>query len=167
LRLSFNGYSLLFLKKMNAKFLELGRRQLDEKLKPYRVLRKQPPPSGGWIRAIRTGLAMSAHALAERLGVSQATVFGLEQSEVNGSITLKSLKKAAAAMNCDVVYALVPRGTLEKTLEHRAHEKALSMLSRVGQSMKLEAQEVGKRQTHEQAQSLTRSLLEDPKSLWK
>jgi predicted DNA-binding mobile mystery protein A len=152
---------------MNTRFLELGRQQLDQKLKHLRLLRNDVVPTGGWLKAIRTGLGLTAVALAKKLGVTSASLSELEHSETAGTITLKSLRKAAAAMDCDVVYAIVPRTSLEDILKQRAREKALSILGRVGQSMKLEDQEVGPRQTHQQVQALTKTLLENPNALWK
>jgi len=45
-------------------------------------------------------------------------------------------------MDCDVVYAIVPRTSLDNILKQRADEKARLILGRVGHSMKLEAQPV-------------------------
>jgi predicted DNA-binding mobile mystery protein A len=56
---------------------------------------------------------MTAAQLATRMGVSQSTVSEMEKAEVRGAIQLSSLKRAAEAMNCMLVYALVPNKTLE------------------------------------------------------
>ncbi len=77
-------------------------------------------PARGWIRAIRDALGMTSRQLATRLDVSQSAVAQLERSEVAGSIRLDSLRRAADALGCDLVYALVPRTTLEQTVADRA-----------------------------------------------
>jgi transcriptional regulator with XRE-family HTH domain len=46
---------------------------------------------------------MTATQLAARIGVAQATVSQLEQSEIRGSIQLSTLRRAAEAMNCTLV----------------------------------------------------------------
>jgi len=152
---------------MSIEFLKIGRQQLDRKLKRLQPLRKQTVPGSGWIRAIRTSLGLTAVALAKRLGVTPASVSDLENSEKSGTITLNSLRKVAAVMGCDVVYAIVPRTTLDDILKQRADEKARSMLGRVDHSMKLEAQAVEISKAHQQVQALAQSLLDNPKALWK
>ena len=51
---------------------------------------------------------LSTTQLAHRLGVQQSTVVRLEQSEKRGAVTLNSLRKAAEALGCELVYAFVP-----------------------------------------------------------
>jgi predicted DNA-binding mobile mystery protein A len=152
---------------MNNRLLDIGRKQLDAKLKHLQLLIKNPAPKGGWLRAIRISLGLPAVLLAKKIGVKPASLSELEHSEANGTITLNSLRKVAAAMDCELVYAIVPRTSLDEILNQKAGEKARSILGRVGHSMKLEAQEVGARQSHEQILALTRSLLENPKAIWK
>jgi len=152
---------------MNTEFLKLGRQQLDQKLKFWQPLRTQEVPARGWIRAIRSSLGLTAVALAKRLGVTPASVADLERSEASGTVSLNTLRKAATAMDCDLVYAIVPRTSLEAILEQRAAEKAQTMMGGVGQSMTLEAQSVEPFQTRQQAEALVRTLLYSPKALWK
>src|ERR1700694_4268773 len=66
------------------------------------------PPSGGWLKAVRTALGMSAKQLGQRVGGSQATIAQAELAEAQGRITLNSLRKMADGVGCDVVYAVVP-----------------------------------------------------------
>jgi len=91
----------------------------------------------------------------------------MEHSEASGTITLKSLRKAAAAMDCDLVYAIVPRATLEDILKQHASEKARTLLGRVGHSMVLEAQAVESSEDHQRVEALVQTLLDNPKALWK
>ena len=152
---------------MNIQFLNLTRKQLDRKLKPLHLLRRLEAPSGGWIRAIRMSLGLSGVSFARRLGVTPASVADLERSESSGSVSLNSLRKAAAAMDCDLVYAIVPRSTLEDILKKRAGEKARALLGYVGHSMTLEAQAVEPAQARQQIATLAKNLLNNPKVLWK
>ncbi len=150
---------------MTGKLSELWRSQLEQKLKLWQAVRPAQVPREGWIRAIRTSLALTRSALAQRLGISPSSLADLEQSEAAGTITLNSLRKVAAAMECDVVYALVPRTSLNGILEQRAGQEARSILGRVRQTMKLEAQEV--EPSDAQTSELVKKLLANPKALWK
>ena len=58
---------------------------------------------------------MTTRELAARMHVSQPAVTQLERSEITGRAQLGSLRKAAAALDCDLVYALVPRTPLEES----------------------------------------------------
>lgn len=80
-------------------------------LDPLRSLER---PAPGWIRAVREASGVSAGELGRRLGVSRQLPLQFERAEAADTITLKSLRAVAAALNCELVYALVPRtGRLE------------------------------------------------------
>ena len=91
---------------------ELGRefalRDLERQLRPYRKAVKNRPPSVGWLRALRQALAMPAGDIARYMKLSPKMVFQLERSEVKKTITLERMEEMARAMNCDLVYAVVP-----------------------------------------------------------
>lgn len=153
---------------MRSSIRHLGVKQLDEKLRPIRKLPSRDIPAGGWIRSLRGALGLAGVDLARSLGIAPSSVTALENSEAAGTVSLNTLRKAAAAMDCDLVYAIVPRSSIAKVLERRAGEKADAMIRRVGQSMNLEAQGV----VDDTARTLSReaimkSLLEKPSSLWK
>jgi predicted DNA-binding mobile mystery protein A len=102
----------------------------DTRLQWLRIANAQPSPRNGWIRAIRTALGMTGSELASRMGVSQSTIVGLERSEAQGTIKLKTLQKAASALDCDVFYYLAPRTTLEESVREQARKKARQDLDR-------------------------------------
>jgi len=98
-----------------------ARRQLDKQLEPMRRSgRLMARPPAGWVRAIRNAIGMTAAQLGNRLGVSQQRALVIEKSELVGSVTLASLARAAEALDCRLVYAIVPRVSLEKLVEDRA-----------------------------------------------
>jgi transcriptional regulator with XRE-family HTH domain len=66
-------------------------------------------PAAGWLRTVREALGLTLADLAKRLGNSPPAVRSFEQAEAEDRITLASLRRAAAAMGCDVIYVLVPR----------------------------------------------------------
>ncbi len=141
----------------------LRRRQLDTLLKPP-LLRTLKRPPKGWIREVRNALGMSAAQLASRMGVSQPTVAKLEHTEADDAITLRSLRKAALAMDCELVYAFVPNTSLESTLETQALQRAATLLRRVEHTMALEAQgrgDAGEAEVKELAQEMIRTLIRD------
>ena len=145
----------------------LRARQLNRKLEIFDDLRSMPPPPKGWISEIRRALGMSARQLAARLKVSQPAVAQYESGEVSGTITLETLERAAGALGCQLVYALIPQGPLDDLLYKRAHRVATRVMERTSHSMGLEAQGVSKEETKKQIEDLTQQLLADrPRTLW-
>ena len=72
---------------------------------------------------------MSSTELASRMAVGQSTISGLENSEIRGTIKLDTLRRAAVALDCDVIYYLVPRTSLEDTVRLQARRKAHEQLA--------------------------------------
>ena len=87
-----------------------------------------PTKEKGMIWNIRRALGMSARQLGQRLGVSQSAVSQYERGEVSGSITLSTLKQVAEALECDLVYSLVPRQDLNAMRKRQARELASSLM---------------------------------------
>jgi predicted DNA-binding mobile mystery protein A len=117
-----------------------ARQRLDERLSALKPEHRFDPPPKGWIRAIRDAVGMSGVQLASRLGVRPQTVEAIEKSEVAGSVQFNTLRRAAEALDCTVVYALVPNTSLEDAVRQRARKIAIRDLQRVSHTMKLEAQ---------------------------
>lgn len=149
---------------MTKAFKELRVRQLDEILAVFRELGQERPPRGGWARAIREALGMSQRQLAERMEVSKTTVNSAERNEARGSIRLSSLEALADGLDCELVYALVPRRTLQATLASRAEELAARLVNRVSASMELEEQVVTDEEKQRQIADLAADLLRDRSS---
>jgi len=143
-----------------------ARQQLDKRLNSLRK-NNFARPSRGWIKAIREALGMTTAQLGRRIGVSQPRAVAIEQAEKAGTITLDSLERAARALDCELVYALVPRKPLEDMAEERALALAKQRLARTRHSMALEDQGVAAADEQEQLKRLARQLLEKPGSaLW-
>jgi predicted DNA-binding mobile mystery protein A len=142
-------------------------RHLDKRLAALRPLVRTARPPRGWLRAVRNALGMTMRQFAERLGVTQPRVVELEQSELNGSITLHSLQRAAEALGCRLVYALVPERPLADVVRARADLAADRQLSNVRHTMRLEDQAVQDRQVNKELrQQLIQQLLRKPARLW-
>ena len=59
------------------------------------------------------------------MGILPQSIRGLEKSEENGAITLKKLRHVAEAMDCHLVYALLPNISMEETIAAQAKVLAL------------------------------------------
>jgi predicted DNA-binding mobile mystery protein A len=144
----------------------LGRWALDTQLKPLRDMEPLIRPGRGWIKAIREAIGMTTGQFARRLGVSQPRVAALEKAEADGVVTLKSLRQAAEALDCDFVYALVPRKPLEQVVKDRARDVAERQLARTDQTMRLENQAVSKERIARARDELAAELLRSDRRLW-
>lgn len=141
-----------------------ARTRLDERLSVLRGSDLAPPPRG-WIKAIREALGMTGQQFAARMGIKPPTVIDLEKSEALGTIQIKNLSRAADALGCKLVYALVPKTSLQDAVEARARKIALRALKRVAHTMKLEDQEVADTDLERQIQSYIRNEIKD-RDLW-
>ena len=125
-----------------ARLAARSRSHLDRRFKQLGPATRYASPVRGWINAIREALGMSTAQLAKRLGVKQPSVVALQQSEAKGTIELATLRRVAAALDCTLVYALVPNKPLEAIVRDRARTFARRRLEPVEHSMLLEDQKV-------------------------
>jgi predicted DNA-binding mobile mystery protein A len=124
---------------MRNKSLQL--QQLNQKMLGFAALKQVAVPPSGWIKAIRTALGMSMQQLGNKLNVSRQGVMDMENREKDGSITIRSLREIARAMDMQLVYGFVPNeGSLDDLIEKRATELATQIVMRTANTMKLEDQ---------------------------
>ena len=146
---------------------KLVREQVDKSLSQLNSLKGVKTPPFGWIRSIREALGMSGRQLAERLGVSKQSVSRLEQDEIVGSITIKTMRNVAEKLDCMFVYGFVPKTSLDETVRSRAEKISRERMDRVDQTMSLEKQRI-------RDENLESLILEDverimdemPRNLW-
>jgi predicted DNA-binding mobile mystery protein A len=100
---------------------KLLRKKLDKEMRHYRLAGREKDSTNGLLRAVRQALKVPLKEVAGRLGIGESNVFEMEEREETGSITLRSLGRVAEAMECKVVYGLVPLNG--KTLEELAEER--------------------------------------------
>jgi predicted DNA-binding mobile mystery protein A len=151
---------------MDLKYQKLMLKQVDEQLTS--LVRKpiQIPPRG-WINTIREALTMSTGQLARRLGVTQPAVVQWEAGEREETISLATLRKAAAGMECNLVYAFVPRKSLSEIMQDQARVRATSMVEDVAHSMELESQKTSASHIQESIREEINLLLEEsPGKIW-
>ncbi|MDA1080919.1 MAG: mobile mystery protein A [Gemmatimonadetes bacterium] len=142
-------------------------RQLDERLEKVRDLAALESPPDGWVRTLRQALGMTTEQLAARMKVTRQAVLQLEAAERNRTSTWTSLRKAADAIDCEVVYAIVPRGSLNQVLLRQGRKQAERHLARISQSMKLDAHLVGPAEQERQVDELAAHLAaERSRALW-
>ncbi len=151
---------------MGKKSLQL--QQLNSKMLGFASLKQVAMPPTGWIKAIRTAIGMSMQQLGNKLNVSKQGVMDIEKREKDGSITIKSLREIARAMDMQLVYGFVPNdGSLDALIEKRATELATQIVMRTANTMKLEDQANSKKRLEtairERAAAIKNEL---PKILW-
>lgn len=139
-------------------------KQLDCQLTALKGLEA---PKEGWVRSLRKALGLTIRQLAKRLGVGPSRVVKIESSEVDGAITLHSLKAVAAALDCRLVYGFVPNSSFEGLIRARAKAVARAQVKRSSHTMDLEAQSVSAQWLNSQIDELSEELLRASwKRLW-
>jgi predicted DNA-binding mobile mystery protein A len=152
---------------MRAQERVLARKNIDKRLIKLRNSQSLVRPPRGWIKAIREALGMNSRQLAKRMGVSQPRASEIEKNEVVGSLTLDTLQRAANALECQLVYAFIPRKPLQDLVEERANKLARARLQATSHSMALEDQSVDEADTQSQLNDLIKKLAESEGSaLW-
>ncbi len=141
-----------------------SRARIDERLKHFRPAERYRPPARGWIKAIREALGMTTSQLAKRMGIRQPSVIDLQRSEEKGSIELATLRRVAAAMDCSLIYALVPNKPLETTIRERARALLRRRRRPVEHTMLLEDQQVKETGSDAHVEDIIRQT--NPRLLW-
>jgi predicted DNA-binding mobile mystery protein A len=145
----------------------LIRDQLERSLGKFRPLRKAPVPAPGWIRAIRDALGMSGRQLAGRLGLSKQRAAFIEKQELDGSATLKNLRRVAEQLDCVFVYGFVPKTNLGSTVRRQAERYAARQIARAHHTMQLEAQSLSEQENKAVLHTMVEEFLEkQPRNLW-
>ncbi len=154
---------------MNSRWLTI--KQLDKQLNDWQTVSYQyPRPKVGWVKTIRSALTMSVEQLASRLGLSRGRIAQLESAEIDDAVTLHTLKKVAEAMDCEFVYAIVPKRmtTIESIIHKQAELVANHRVDRTAHTMSLESQSVASDYLKKQKEELTKKLIDHlDKKLWK
>lgn len=146
----------------------LQRKQLGKKISVFKAAQQEVKPHAGWIKAIRTSLGMSLEQLATKLNISKQSVQSLEKREQEMGITLQSLYDVAAAMDMELVYAIVPKDeTLEDLIARKANILAKQIVMRTAQTMALEDQQNSAQRLDEAIEERKQDIiLNMPKALW-
>jgi len=125
---------------MKTKLNGLAMTQIERRLDSLREIKGKSIVPNGWIKFIRKAMGLSSTDLAKLADLSPRTVTQAERREVEGKVSISTLKKMAEAMECDLVYSFVPRKSVRDTIKSKAKEKAIKRLEEAGLHMKLEDQ---------------------------
>lgn len=152
---------------MSEKFKKLMREQLQANLSDFTKLAHKSIPKKGWVRTIRESLSMSSDVLAQRMGCKRSNITAIEQREIKKTISLETLENVAKALNCTLVYSLIPNEPLNKILENQARLVAQNKIKRINHFMKLEQQGLDPKQLKNQEDDLVQELLQgNLKKIW-
>ncbi len=104
-------------------------------------------PARGWLRAVREAIGVPQHQAADKASVTRQSYAQLEASEERGAISIESLRRAAGALDCELVYFVVPKGTRAGTYGALAaiHDPVAGQLRATEHSMSLGGEGPGKR----------------------
>ncbi len=146
---------------------EVARQHLDKKFKHMGPLINFMRPPKGWIRAIRDALGLTQAQLAKKMNVSSARIYAIEKDEVLGNLKLSTLESVADALGCELVYALVPRQSLEQMTREQAEKKAKLILKNAEHTMQMENQLSSNESYNKQLEDLIEELLKGKQTrLW-
>jgi len=104
---------------------------------------------------------MTGAQLGRRLGVSKQRVQRIEQDEIQGALTLRTMRETARALKCHFVYALVPEQSLAEVVRSQAEAIARDRIRRASQSMRLENQELDQSALQETFEELVTELMSE------
>ncbi|MEY4894406.1 MAG: hypothetical protein RL751_1223 [Bacteroidota bacterium] len=146
----------------------LIQKQMDELIQTFVSGKQNVQTSAGWIQSARLALGMSLRQLAERVGVSVSALTNFEKREQADSVSLATLKKAANAMDMELVYYFKPKdGSIKNAVEKQARKKAQEILNQSNQTMKLEDQETNSSSQERELERLTKDIVSKmPQNLW-
>lgn len=119
---------------------------LDSQLSAIAATQKSvSKPAGGWLRAVRQALGLAQAAVAKKAGITQQAYAQFERGEASGTLSLSNLQRTAEAMDCELVYFLVPRTGRAKSFSELAMQldPDFAHLKASEHSMALEGQAVG------------------------
>jgi len=144
---------------MDSRMRQLRLEQVQASVAAYSDLTNRRPPARGWLKAIRESLGLTERQQADRLGITGSTLHKSESAEAEERITLGQLRKLAEGLDCELVYALVPRKPLTQVVEDRARSIALQEVSGVAHTMSLEDQRPATDRLRKQVEQRTAELL--------
>ena len=142
--------------------------QLNSKMLTVAAIKKITPPPTGWIKAVRNALGMTLQQLGNKLSITKQSIQIIERREVEGSITLKTLRDVANGLDMELVYGFVPKdGSLDALIERKAKALATQIVMRSANTMNLENQGVSEIRIQKAIKERTVAIVNEmPKNLW-
>ncbi len=97
--------------------------ELDQSIQKFNAALEVKRPERGWLEAVRSTMGLTLQETASKSGISRQAIASLELAEREDRITLKRLREVAATLDCELVYALVPKqGTLEEYVSRQLED---------------------------------------------
>lgn len=116
--------------------------QIDRRLEALRSMKDKSKVREGWIKFMRKALGLTIVDLANLVSLSRERIIQAEKREIEGAVTLSTLRKMAEAMDCEFVYSFVPKKDIRTLIHDQAINKATKILETADLHMKLEDQGV-------------------------
>jgi predicted DNA-binding mobile mystery protein A len=141
---------------------DLALNQINRRLSTLADLQTATVIRESWIGYIRRALQMTLKDLGNRLEVNPSAIAQAERNELSGKISLGRLRKIANAMDCDLVYAFIPKGqdkTIQSITLSHALLKAELLLKEADLHMELEDQKVNQ-SLEERIHQLAKKLID-------
>lgn len=147
------------MKQASSRMNRLRLEQVQTSVETYVGLTTRPKPMRGWLKLIREALGRTERQQAARLGITASTLHKSEQAEADERITLKQLRRLADGLDCELVYALVPRRPLTQIVEDQARLLAAQEVEGVAHSMGLEGRRPSESRLRQQVEERAEELL--------
>ena len=129
---------------MRSEYRDIRLSQLSTSLTSFESARTVSRPIHGWLRAIREALGLSLEQVGRIAGAPKQRIQRFEKAEPSDRITVRTLRRVAEAMDCELVYAIVPKsGSIVELAERRARAEAAKRVLSVEHTMALENQASG------------------------
>ncbi len=106
---------------MNSRFFS----RLEIWVKANRLAWAEIIGQKSWLRSARLAQNLKGVDMAKRMAVSPARISMLEGDEERGAVTLKMMQKAAQALDCEFVYAVIPKKALKDNGEQSSEKPRL------------------------------------------
>ncbi len=148
---------------MNA--LKIYRKQASKKYSKINELAHHARSIKNWIEYTRKALGYTPKQLAQKMEIAVSTLHQIERNEKQDKLTIASLKKAAEAMGCEFVYAIVPIGELDQIVKTQSMKRARQIVLNTDLHMSLEDQSVSKQDLQNQIEELAEEMALS-KNLW-
>ncbi len=145
---------------------KIMRDQLDDTLSRFSNIASINRPVKGWVRAIRDALGMNMRQFAARLGVSKSRIPRIEQDEITGGLTLKTMNRVADKLDCVFVYGFAPRTSLNDTVRKQAAAVVQKRMNRLMHTMKLEDQGLSSQNAKRAFNNMVEEMIDSSTLLW-
>lgn len=97
-------------------------------------------PARGWLRAVREAIGLTQADVSLRMAVKRQSYAQFEAAEESESISIATLRRAATALDCDLVWFIVPRKSVARSYRDLAefHDSATAQMRATDHSINLQ-----------------------------